>query len=460
MSGSTGSTGSSGPSGPSGGNPAPPGNVYISSAIDIKGVPDAVATVLSTQLTAFLAIFVPVLLSKSFRKTGGSFPNLNIDGADTNYDPMPELEIGTNISFTQIYTDVAHPYPGSPKTKYRLDNGGKRILLRRDKSKRPAPLLALTHITSSGPLPFEIQIRSSSGGGFATTAQVDYILYYLAKVGYFDDKLRIQTAFYNVYVSGGFDPSAPSITMADLVDLEITFTPPVQIGINDQKCNGYSIPGSDKRTAIAVLHDRVECLHSLIQDITPGSATMKPILTQYVAYDHGLIGDLSDAGQLSNLPKTPVDWYSWYATDNQLVVNPPARWTVNANNPTAVVANDLKNLSKWVSDGNVLVFASPLGAGTLSIFLTGFPFSDQETSSLDDADNKAPKDGAYIRLCNGNNPYSVEVNATNGISAYDDRFIFYDKYYRVLANLTPGESVRVTWCASQPIPAWISIVGT
>jgi hypothetical protein len=449
MSGSTGSTGSSG-------GTAAPGDVYISSSIDVSGYPvNPLFPAMSLgDLQNFLGLFIPVLLSKSF--AGSSTPlNIPTPNDDTG-DFIPEIELLRNISFTQ-YTDFAHPDANRiTATTYRLSNNtaGKRIILRRDKSKKLKAHITPTTVsfTPVGGVPFEIQIRQGANptdpatnpnpNGFPTTPQVDFLLYYLAKVGYFDDITRVRNAFRQAYnaLTNGTQMSA-----ADVANIEIRFTPPVQIGINDKNCGGYSIPGSDKRTAIAVLHDRVECLQAAIYDMSGGVAG--PILPQYVAYDHGL-GDLNDT---LHFPNTPVTWSDWYALD--------------ANNPFKTSLNDMvANLSSWVVDGKVLVFASPLGSGTLSIFLSdgtkGFPYSEQETNVQDDNGNPSPKDGVYIRLCNGNNPYNVNVNQNNGITAYDDRFIFYDKYYRVLANLTPGESVRVTWCSSQPVPGWISIVGT
>lgn len=442
-----------GTSGQSGGNPVTPGDVYISSSITIKGVPDAAANNVKEKLHDFLELFIPTLLTKKYTGRENNPYPLNPD-TDISNSRVPDIELGDKISFSQYYDFIyPHEAPFKGKTYLHLENKSKRVLLRRDKSKKKIPLLKLD--IAPTPIPFEIQIRSNNSAFLAPRdIQVDFILFYLAKVGYAaeNDAERIRTAFKEVYIY--FYPGAAA-EVDDLGSLEINFTAPVQIGVNDRNCGGYTIPGSDKRTAIAVLHDKVECLAALINDISSNPIT-GPILPQYVAYDHGLVTDLEDADLLEGLPTTPVDWNTWYGTA--------------ANNPTSPLGsfNDMTgpnksntNLKNWVAMGKVLVFRSPLGAGTLSIYLSGFPFTEQiEPGQFDENNYPEAKDGAFIRLCNGNNPYDARVNEYNGNSAYDDRFIFYDQYYRVLANITPGESVRVTWCATQATPGWISIVGT
>ena len=424
---SSGLTGGS--SGSSGGNSAA-GDVFISSSIEIKNIPSSFA-VTATDNLRFISYFITLLLSKSFTATSPSTFN-------------PDAAIADHITFTQ-YTDFMHPDPAKPG-KLSGNNDGYfarqiPLLMRKDKLKNKVPLRFAPPIL---PTPFEIQIRSSSGPTtYANDKQVDYMLYYLAKVGYNDDIARVRNAFNLTYINIMGVTSVPW-TDTDINSLIIYFTPPVQIGVNVSSCSGYNVPGSDKRTAIAVLHDRVECIQAVINDIS-GVTSFQALMPQYVAYDHGL-------GPLNNpdvFPTTPVDWKAWYN-------NAP-------NNPNDTPANDMTftNLNSWVTDGKVLIFESPLGSGTLSIYLSGFPFASQEiTGSNDGNNNPEAKDGTYIRLCNGNNPYNTLMNPNNGISAYDDRFIFYDRHYRVLANITPGESVRVTWCSSLPTPGWISIVGT
>jgi len=425
---SSGLTGGS--SGSSGGNSAA-GDVYISSSLEIKNIPNSFDVTAADKLK-FISYFISLLLSKSFTATSLSSFN-------------PDAAIADQITFTQ-YTDFMHPDPEKPGFLSGNNNGyfaGKiPLLMRKDKLKSKIPLRFAPPIL---PTPFEIQIRSSSGvGTFANDRQVDYILYYLAKVGYNDDKARVRNAF-NLSYKNIMGVTTVPWTDAQIDSLIIYFTSPVQIGVNVSSCSGYNVPGSDKRTAIAVLHDRVECIQAVINDIS-GVTAFQALMPQYVAYDHGL-GPLNAPEEF---PNTPVDWRTWYN-------NSP-------NNPVDTPANDMMsgtNLRNWVTDGKVLIFESPLGSGTLSIYLSGFPFASQEiTGSNDGNSNPEAKDGTYIRLCNGNNPYNNTINPNNGISAYDDRFIFYDKYYRVLANITPGESVRVTWCASLPTPGWISIVGT
>jgi hypothetical protein len=454
-----------GSSGASGGDPVTPGDVYISSAVTIKGVPEAAASNLRGRELDFLSLFVSTLLTKKYSGEDSSPYEFNPDL--TNSNRVPEKELDAHISFSQAYsdslTDFVHPwvYPYKGKTYLHLENKSKRVLLRRDKSKKKAQLLKLVNITPSA-VPFEIQIRSNDPPEirFPTDLQVDYILYYLAKVGYSSpaDAARIQKAFQDVYIYL-FSPTVSTADddVADVGSLEINFTPPVQIGVNDKNCGGYTIPGSDKRTAIAVLHDKVECLAALINDISSNPITGS-IFPQYVAYDHGLVPDLESESDIQSLPPEPVNWRDWYLTP----ANNPTATRNNSDGPGPYGADNdmIRNLQNWVNQGKVLVFKSPLGAGTLSIYLTGFPFANQLLPGQSNEEYPEANDGAFIRLCNGNNPYDAMVNPHNGNSAYDDRFIFYDKYYRVLANITPGESVRVTWCASQATPGWISIVGT
>jgi hypothetical protein len=447
------STGGSGASGGSGA--AHPGDVYISSSIDISGVPLNMFVLSGTDYYNFMQTFIAVLLSQSYVKTGTSWPPVGVT------EEMPEAKIINNISFTQ-YTDFIHNDPNKPAWKNSNQTGyfiSKTLLLKKGKKNlKNAPTTET--ITPDGGLPFEIQIRNHNDPvdtntntslltSVPTIQQVDYMLYYLAKVGYRSpaDLLRIQNAFISSYkYIKQIDISPTWLTINNLKDLIIYFTPPVQIGINTANCSGYNIPGSDKRTAIAVLHDRVECIESVINGI---NVTTTGLFPQYVAYDHGL-GDLTKQTSIDNFPSTPVDWRTWYLDNKN---NPSSTEGRNNSMPT--------NLVTWLKEGKVLIFKSPLGAGTLSIYFADFPVSIDEVSGSDDGNNNLePKDGTYLRLCNGNNPYDVRINENNGGSAYDDRFIFYDKYYRVLANITPGESVRVTWCASLPQPSWVSIVGT
>lgn len=467
-----------GTSGPTSGTSVDPGDSYISSAIDIKGVTLKVASVLGDDMLGFLRLFIPTLLTQKYK--GDKAPVEQFNPTLTNTSRVPEIQLEDNISFSQL-TDSVYPYkaPFKGQTYLHLENNSKRVLLRRDKLKRNAPLLQLENITRNGSIPFEIQIRSNTRpkAEFPDTRQVDYMLYYLAKVGYAAsiDSDRIKRAFQEVYIYFFATTSAANpapigdpldVSDANIAGLQINFTPPVQIGVNDKNCGGYEIPGSDKRTAIAVLHDKVQCIAALIHDLSSNPVVTGPILPQYVAYDHGLVGDLGLQTDVESLPKEPVDWLAWYKTPGN---NP----TTNETNKSAGdlppwgEPNDMtgpdgtsKNLREWVMQGKVLVFKSPLGAGTLSIYLSEFPFTEQESILPVGSDYADAKDGVFIRLCNGNNPYNAAVNPHNGNSAYDDRFIFFDKYYRVLANITPGESVRVTWCSTQPTPGWISIVGT